>query len=200
MSAQVLSPEDQARANLYGLLARLFYAPPDEELLRKLAQAEDIHAADEGSAIVRTWKDLKVAAAATDPESVREEYESVFIGTGKAAVTLYSTAYMAKADSSRPARHPLVHLRDFLAGRGLARKQGVHEPEDHFAGLCEVMRHLVGENDAAAQRAFYESFIGPSASGLCNAITSSPRVRFYASLARFTAAFLELEQEAVKMD
>ena len=26
------SPEDEARANLYGLLARLFYAPPDANL------------------------------------------------------------------------------------------------------------------------------------------------------------------------
>ena len=34
-----VSPEDQARADLYGLLARLFYAPPDANLLTELRLA-----------------------------------------------------------------------------------------------------------------------------------------------------------------
>jgi len=29
----MITPEEQARANLYGLLARLFYAPPDAAAL-----------------------------------------------------------------------------------------------------------------------------------------------------------------------
>ena len=33
----MMSPEEQARANLYGLLARLVYAPPDAALLNALA-------------------------------------------------------------------------------------------------------------------------------------------------------------------
>lgn len=195
MSAQILSSEDQARANLYGLLARLFYAPPDAGLLQDLAGAEGMRAEGEASGVAEAWKALTVAAAETDPGSVREEYEAVFIGTGKAEVTLYSSAYMARTE-----RHPLVLLRNFLARRGLARREGVHEPEDHVASLCEVMRHLIVENDAAAQREFFEKFIAPSASGLCAAITASRRVSFYAPVARFAAAFLQLEEQAVKMD
>jgi len=195
MSTQVLSPEDQARANLYGLLARLFYAPPDAELLRNLASADDIHSADEASDLAAGWAALKSAAAQTDAEAAREEYETAFVGTGKAEVSLYSTAYIKRVEG-----HPLVMLRDFLAGRGLARKPGVPEPEDHVAGLCEVMRHLIVDGDAAAQCEFFQSFLSPSALGLCAAIMASPRVRFYAPVARFAAVFFRLEQEVVKMD
>jgi TorA maturation chaperone TorD len=198
MSAQILSPEDQARADFYGLLARLFYAPPDTGLLRMLAGAEDLPAASADLALPASWKELKRAAAEADAETVREEYENLFIGTGKAEVTLYSSAYLARSESWSAARPPLVVLRDFLAERGLARKHGVHEPEDHIAGLCEVMRHLVGENDLDAQRDFYRTFLAPSAGGLCAAIKSASRVRFYSPVAQFAAAFFELEQEIGK--
>ena len=39
-----LPPEEVARANFYGLLARLFYAPPDAALLEALAGAGDLEA------------------------------------------------------------------------------------------------------------------------------------------------------------
>jgi ferredoxin len=44
-----------------------------------------------------------------------------------------------------------VALRNELAELGLERDEGSHEPEDHFAALLQVMRHLVvaGSTDAA---------------------------------------------------
>ncbi|HEX5612158.1 MAG TPA: molecular chaperone TorD family protein [Burkholderiales bacterium] len=200
MTAEILSPEDQARADLYGLLARLFYEPPDAQLLRSLASAGDLPAEEETSALASGWRAIKHAAAQCDPETVKEEFDSIFIGTGKAEVTPYATAYLARTETSDGGGHPLVLLRTFLAARGLARKDGVHEPEDHIAGLCEVMRHLIGANDASGQREFFESFLAPSGHRLCDAITASQRVRFYAPVARFATAFLQLEEEVVKMD
>ena len=38
-AAAVRRPEDAARANFYGLIARLFYAPPDEQLISRAAAA-----------------------------------------------------------------------------------------------------------------------------------------------------------------
>ena len=60
------------------------------------------------------------------------------------------------------------------------------------------MRHLVVENNENAQRDFFLDFLASSASGLCAAITASPRARFYVPVARFAAAFFDLEQELVK--
>ena len=100
-----LPPEEVARANFYGLLARLFYGPPDAALLETLAGASDIDAEDGG--ISEAWQRLCRAAGETDPDTVREEYDTVFVGTGKAPVTLYMCAY-----SIRYAREaPLVELR-----------------------------------------------------------------------------------------
>jgi TorA maturation chaperone TorD len=66
-----LPPEELARANFYGLLARLFYAPPDAELLQALAAADEVHA--EGGGISLAWRELARAAAAAEPSCVREE-------------------------------------------------------------------------------------------------------------------------------
>ena len=39
-----MAPEEQARANFYGLLARLFYSPPDAAFLKALAMADELDA------------------------------------------------------------------------------------------------------------------------------------------------------------
>ena len=45
--APTTAPEDQARAQLYGLVASLFYAAPDEQLLSALVHAEGFRDDDE---------------------------------------------------------------------------------------------------------------------------------------------------------
>ena len=48
-------PEDVARANLYGLIGRLFYAPPDPNLLAEISRSE---AGGEGgeTGLVGAWQ------------------------------------------------------------------------------------------------------------------------------------------------
>ena len=139
--APTLPPEEVARANFYGLLARLFYAPPDTPLLQALAGAGDMEA--EGEGFSRAWSDLVRAAAATEAEAAKEEYDSAFVGTGKAPVSLYVCAYTIQFSNEAP----LAQLRGELYSLGLARRAGASEPEDHIAGLCDAMRHLVAEQN-----------------------------------------------------
>jgi len=134
-----VAPEEQARANFYALLARLFYAPPDEDLLKALASADELDAEDE--TLAARWRELIAAAAVTDAAAVQEEYDAVFVGTGKAAITLYSTAYSLRYTNETP----LAALRADLAALGLARRESAGEPEDHIAGLCDTMRHVIAE-------------------------------------------------------
>ena len=114
-----MPPEEQARANFYGLLARLFYAPPDEPLLKALAGTDELDAEDE--TLAARWRELIAAAALTPAEAVREEYDSVFVGTGKAPVTLYASAYSLRYTNETP----LAALRGELAALGLARRSQV---------------------------------------------------------------------------
>jgi TorA maturation chaperone TorD len=191
---QFVSPEEAARANFYGLLARLFYAPPDAALLEALAASEDIEAEDGDLGLA--WRDLVQAAAGADAEAVREEHETQFVGTGKAPVTLYAAAYLMRYSNDAP----LVGLREHLAALGVARRSNVHEPEDHIAALCEVMRFLIAEQrPVAQQKAFFERWILPTSKPLCNAIEKAEGIRFYLPVARFAAKYFSLEQSAFEM-
>jgi TorA maturation chaperone TorD len=193
--ALTLSGEELARANFYGLLARLFYAPPDADLLQTLARAEGIEA--EGGELGEAWVALSRAAAEADPEAVRDEYDTAFVGTGKSPVTLYTCAYSIRYASEAP----LAELRGELARLGLARREEASEPEDHIAALCETMRHLIAvqKRDLAEQRRFFERWIAPSAGSLCDAIEAEPATAFYKPVARFAKAFFDIERDAFEM-
>lgn len=190
-----LPPEEVARANFYGLLARLFYAPPDARLLEAVAGASAIEGEDGG--LGAAWKELSSAAAQADPEAVREEYDGVFVGTGKSPVTLYACAYSIRFSSEAP----LAELRAQLASLGLARRESAGEPEDHIAALCDTMRYLIAvqKRDLAEQRRFFTRWIGPAADALCDAIEREPATAFYKSVGKFARAFFHIERTAFEM-
>jgi TorA maturation chaperone TorD len=192
---ETLPPEEVARANFYGLLARLFYAPPDAQLLEAIAGAGGIEAEDGG--IAAAWQGLAEAAALAELEAVREEYDNVFVGTGKAPVTLYACAYSIRYASEAP----LAQLRAELAALGLARREDAAEPEDHIAALCDTMRYLIADQKGALaeQARFFNRWIRPAIEPLCDAIERSPSLRFYIPVGQFAKAFFLLEQTAFEM-
>ena len=190
-----LASEEEARANFYALLARLFYAPPDEGLLKALAGADELDAEDE--TLAARWRELIAAAALTPAEAVREEYDSVFVGTGKAPVTLYVCAYSIRYTNETP----LAGLRADLAALGLGRREQAGEPEDHIAALCETMRHLIAQQQRPLeeQQRFFERWMRPNYEALCSAIEASERTSFYRHVAHMAKAFFSLEQAAFEM-
>jgi TorA maturation chaperone TorD len=192
---QTLPPEELARANFYGLLARLFCAPPDTPLLQGLAGAQGL-TGDEG-AMHDAWQALVWAAARADVEGLHESYESAFIGTGKSPVSLYTTAYTPRSVGAVP----IVALRCDLAKLGLVRHRSNHEPEDHIAALCEVMRHLIQtqKRELGQQGRFFRRWIAPAAQPLCSAIAKQHRSDFYEYVAHFAEAFFDLERAAFEM-
>jgi TorA maturation chaperone TorD len=199
-SAPPLFEEDQARADLYALIARLFYAGPDAHLLAAIAGADEIAGEDETSPLAAAWRALGAAAAAMDAEAAQEEYDNVFVGTGKAEITPYASHYLAESMQERV----LVRLREALAEMGLAKKQSAAEYEDHFSGLCEVMRHLIlffGSNDVAVrkQKSFFLEYIASWYVNFCAAVTASPNTNFYKHVAIFTKAFLEVERVSFEL-
>jgi len=190
------APEDQARAGYYALLARLFYAGPDRQLLDAIAAAEAIEGE---SALARAWGNLASAARAADPAAACLEYDEVFIGTGKAEVTPYATHYLA--DTGR--EKILAGLRQELLELGLSRVARAHEPEDHIAALFEVMRHLIsrgaGEVGLEKQKQFHARYLDGVPRRLCDAILANDKTDFYKRVADFTRVFLEVESESLKV-
>jgi TorA maturation chaperone TorD len=192
---RTMAPEDQARANFYALISRLFYAPSDAALLAALGCADELDAEDE--TLARHWRELCAAAARADLDTLRDEYETTFIGTGHAPVTLYTSAYSIKYTNEVP----LAALRGELAALGLARRNEAAEPEDHIAALCDVMRHLIADEarEPVEQKAFFEHWIAPAFEPLCAAIEGRDLGPFYKASGRLAKTFFLLEQSAFEM-
>lgn len=193
--ANPLGAEDQARAQWYALISRLFHAAPDATLLRGLAAAP---AGSEGGAspFLDAWRALQAACADADPETVRAEFDDLFVGVGKAPVTPYTSAYAA---GHAPDRH-LLALRECLRGWGLSRRENVFEIEDHVSAVCDAMRWLIEEGRGLQdQRDFFMTYVDPALPAFCSAIKASAAADFYRSAGSLTHAFHGVEKEAFDM-
>ncbi|OUM02396.1 TorD/DmsD family molecular chaperone [Variovorax sp. JS1663] len=191
--------EELARAELYGLLARLWYAAPDAELLAAF-QVAPTEAPAAGGFLEEPWRQLVGAARGIDAPAAREEYDALFGGIGKPEVYVFGSHYLSGFLNDKP----LARLRGDLARLGLARDQAVSESEDHVACLFEVMRYLIAGEDAAVanltqQRAFFSAHLQPWLPTLCDAVVQHPKARFYAALAGLTRAFAEVEAQGFDM-
>jgi TorA maturation chaperone TorD len=195
VSGPELQPEDAARADIYGLIARLFYAAPDEGVLGQLLHSRAFEGSEEPIALA--WRELVEAGRTAYPVVLENEHTDLFVGTGKAEVTPYLTHYTIKFATD----NPLVELRQQLSRWGMARRENVHEPEDHIAGICETMRMAIAVQHRSEedQRAFFERFILRGGVAFCDAVTASPKAVFYRRVAVFARAFFELEHEAFSM-
>lgn len=188
--------EELARAELYGLLARLWMAAPDEPLLEQFRVAVT-QAPQQGAFLEGPWQALAAAMRQTTAEAAAQEYDALFLGVGKPEVFLYGSFYLSGFLHEKP----LAALRDDLAAFGLARDEQRGETEDHVAGVCEVMRYLIAGDDVAVcnleqQRRFFRSHLQPWGEQLCDAVRAHPRARLYGVLADFTRAFLQVETQA----
>jgi len=190
-----LVQEDEARAGYYALLGRLFYAGPDADLLQTMAGSAEMA----GGRLDGPWNALAAAARATDAEAARAEYDELFVGTGRAEVTPYASFYLAATGREKI----LVRLKQDLASLGLGKAGAAREPEDHFAALFEVMRHLISEgSDGAAlqkQRGFFSAYIERSFEGFYGAVSASEKAKFYKDVSSFASSFLLVETEALKV-
>jgi len=191
--------EETARAEIYGLLSQLYYAPPPAALLEAL-RAAPTEAPAQGAFLEEPWRALVGAARAQDATSIAEEHDALFGGIGKPEVYLFGSHYISGYLNEKS----LVRLRDTLAALGLARDEAMAETEDHIAYEFEVMRYLIAGDDVAVanltkQVAFFAEHLQPWVHPLCDAITSHPKARFYAVLAEFTRAFMHVEAQGFDM-
>jgi TorA maturation chaperone TorD len=193
-----VAPEEAARANLYGLIARLFYAAPDVNLIAELRQSPAIEGeTPQASSLGEAWREMVDACASAFPAALESEHTELFIGTGKAPITPYLSHYVRRHANDAP----LVELRGQLAAWGIGRREGVPEYEDHISGVCETMRFAIAvqQRSPEEQRAFFERFIHRGAVAFCDAVNASNQARFYRLVARFARAFFELEKTAFEM-
>jgi TorA maturation chaperone TorD len=187
--------EELARAEVYGLLAQLFYAAPEAPLYAQLQAAPTV-APTPGAFLESSWAELVGTACRLTRERVAEEYEALFVGIGKPEIFLYGSHHLAGALNEKP----LVALRDSLARFGLARAEAINETEDHIACLCEVMRYLIagddpGVSNLATQQGFFDAHLRGWVAGLAEQMAAHPAADFYRALALFARDFFAVEAQ-----
>ncbi len=199
--------EELARAELYGLLASLWLAPPDAALMQQFKVAVT-EAPQPGGHLEAPWGELVAALRATTQADAAAEHEALFHGVGRSEVLAYASFYLTGYLNEKP----LAVLRQDLAALGLTRDVQGLETEDHIAFGFEVMRYLIaggGAGDDAGddggadlavcnleqQRRFFRTHLQPWVDKLCDAVDAHPRAKTWRAVAGVTRAFMQVETQ-----
>ena len=195
-------PEDLARADLYGLIARFFHQPPDQELLDQIAASipDDQESQFDDAPLAKVWNSVVEVAKNNSAKAWHEEFDRNFISVGRPNVILNGSFYMAGHLNEKP----LVDIRRALDTFGLESAEEVTETEDHLSALCEVMRYLIAGDDVEIsnltnQRIFFNDHIRPWYDELCDAIEGIPDMHLYHPVAALTREFLAIEGQSFDM-
>ena len=188
--------EEIARAELYGLLARLWLAPPDAALLQQFKVAVT-EAPEPGGYLEAPWQALVAAMRETNEETAALEFAALFQGVGKPEVFAYGSYFLAGFMNEKP----LAQLRSDLAALGLTRDETQLETEDHIAYVFEVMRYLIAGDDAGVsnleqQRRFFRNHVQTWVDQLCDAVNEQPAAKLWRAIAVMTKAFVVVEAQA----
>lgn len=189
------SSEDVLRAQAYRLLARFLSAPPTAHDLAAAAALTGGESAF-GSAIAAFAR----MASLTNPVAAAEEYNTLFIGLVRGELVPYGSYYLTGFLHEKP----LARLRADMARLGLAREEGVHEPEDHIASLFEMMAGLIDGSygaplDLAQQKAFFEAHIGGWAEIFFRDLEVAKSSVLYAALGSVGRIFVGIEKGGFAM-
>ena len=181
---------DSARAQEYALLAALLVRAPDAKLLGRLAQLRG-----DASPLGLAHADLAEAASDANADKVEREFFNLFIGVGRGELLPYGSYYLTGFLHERP----LARLRQDLIELGVERAEGVAEPEDHAAILCEVMAGLINRKFPAAQdadRDLFEKHLRPWIGRFFSDLEQAEGATFYRRVGRLGRAFVDIETEA----
>lgn len=179
------------RARAYALLAALLARPADGPLLGRLAAL-----GSDSTRLGEALAGLGAAARAARAEAVEREFHDLFIGLGRGELLPYASYYLTGFLHERP----LARVRADLATLGVERQDGVAEPEDHIATLCEVMAGLVdgslGDGAAGQDRRFFERHLRPWAERFFGDLERAGAARFYRAAGCLGREFIAIETEA----
>ncbi len=190
-----IAEEDRLRAQWYALLAQFLSAPPVAATL-ELARALTGDDTDLGRSVTA----LAAAAKESTVVGLEEEYFNLFTGVGRGELLPFGSYYLTGFLNEKP----LAALRADMDELGIGRTEGVKEPEDHIASLCEMMAGLItgtfGEPvDLDRQRAFFDKHIGCWAPRFFEDLQAAESAAFYMPIGLIGSVFMTVESQAFEM-
>ena len=192
----IASEEDELRAQLYEFLATLLRVEPTDALVEQVANLSG-----DDTPIGQASSTLAHLAQKMDGTSVRNEYVDLFIGVGRGELLPYCSYYLTGFLNEKP----LAKLRQDMAAIGIARADGVKEPEDHIASLCDMMAGLIRGQFSrsftlAEQASFFKKHLAPWASLFFNDLESAKNAVFYAPVGSIGKVFMDIESKSFDME
>ena len=190
-----VSEEDTQRAQYYRLLSRLLAGPPDEGVIALVAELEGSDTPLGGAVSA-----LGGAARETTADAARQEFHDLFIGVGRGELVPFGSYYLAGFLMEKP----LAELRGDMAELGIERADGVSEPEDHIASVCEIMAATIEgghglDVDVARQTRFFDRNVGPWAGRFFQDLERAESTAFYRAVGTLGREFLAIESAAIRM-
>jgi TorA maturation chaperone TorD len=187
---QAVDDIDRARAQQYALLARLLTRAPNTSLLKQIGQLRG-----DATPLGVAHSKLAEAAKYADVTKVEREFFDLFIGVGRGELLPYASYYLTGFLHERP----LARLRDDLDRIGIARAEGIAEPEDHAGILCEVMSGLANGQLPAPEgssRSIFEKHVAPWLGRFFTDLEHAEAAKFYRRVGTAGRVFTEIEIEA----
>ena len=191
-----LADEDHVRGNLYALLGNLLAGPPESGLLETLRQITP--ASGDDSELAAAWQMLALAASRSEPSELVDEYQQLFIGLGRGEVVPYASWYL----TGFLMELPLALLRGDLRALGIERQQGVCEPEDHAAALCDTMALLITAEQPATleqQQHFFARHMEPWMARFFRDLQQASSARLYRAVGYLGERFMDIESQAFRI-
>ncbi len=181
---------DAARAQEYALLAALLNRAPDAQLLTNLSELRG-----DATPLGMAHGALAEAARSVDAHAVEREYFDLFIGVGRGELLPYASYYLTGFLHERP----LARLREDLGKIGIARADGVVEPEDHAGILCEIMSGIASRRLPAlpdADRLIFEKHMASWIGRFFVDLERATSADFYRKVGTLGRVFMDIEAEA----
>jgi len=191
-----ISEEDRLRADVYSFLAAYLISKPDAAAL---ATASTLTGDD--TEFGKAFSALANIAGKVSEAEVSDEYDGLFIGLGRGELLPYGSYYLTGFLHEKP----LAKLRNTMGELGIARREGISEPEDHIGFLMEVMAGLIAGRygqpaSLETQRAFFMAHIEPWAEHFFADLEAAKLSRFYQPIGTIGRLFIEIEKNAFAME
>ena len=190
-----LAPEEAGRQAVYAFLARV---------LMRSAKAEDVALAapfaGDDTPLGKAFAGFSDALAAASARDCEAEFHDLFIGVGRGELLPYISYYLTGFLQEKP----LAELRQDMGALGFVRAEGVVEPEDHIASLCDVMSELIagtgrGEFDIYQQERFFSAHLKPWAQKFFADLEAAKSARVYRPIGHIGTIFMTIEEEGFAM-
>lgn len=183
---------ERSLAQAYLLLATLLARPPSATLLEGLAALPG-----DGTPWGRALAAMAEAARATDEAQAEREFNRLFIGLQRGELLPYASFYKTGFLHDQP----LVHVRTSMARLGIARRDGVPEPEDHIAALLEIRAGLLAgsfgaQAGRADRQAFHDRHLADWAPRFFRDLEGAREARFYRTVGAAGTLLFEIEENA----